>query len=120
MAWREKEEAIRARVVALVRAGDHDTTLYTRPNLNRQQLGYLCALLELRLATYQDGRYQTDAERAKAVTGALGRVQTRERTLSGLHHGGTGGAGIDHLLDYLGEIVAEHDIHGLWDEEGAR
>lgn len=112
------EEGQRERVIALVNEGGHDTALYRRVTLNRQQMGYLCALLEHRLAD-QSGAHVDDLTLwVNRVDGAMRRVVERERELSGLYHGGKGAAGIDHLLDYLGEVMAESDGHGLWDVEG--
>lgn len=111
------DEAKRERVIALVGEGGHDTALYRRVTLNRQQMGYVCALLELRMASHPLSANETGDERAERVAGCMRRVSAREAELSGLYHGGTGAAGIDHLLDYLGEVMAESDGHGLWDVE---
>lgn len=108
------EMADRQRVIALVQEGGHDTELYRRINLNRQQLRYVVALLEFRMASKQLSRGETPAEVTERVAGAMRRVVALENDLSGLYHGGTGAAGIDHLLDFLGEVCAESDGHGLW------
>lgn len=109
------DEQGRERVIGLVEEGGHDTELWRRISLNRQQMGYICALLEYRMASKALSRGETGAEVAERVTGCMRRVVQREVELSGLYHGGTGASGIDHLLDFLGEVMAESDGHGLWE-----
>lgn len=111
------EDQKRERVITLVVEGEHDTRLSRRVTLNRQQMAYLCALLEFRLASSRLSSNEAPGEASERVVGAMQRVMRSEAGLSGLYHGGTGAAGVDHLLDYLGEVMAESDGHGLWEIE---
>jgi hypothetical protein len=91
--------------------GPRDTELYTMPRLTREQMRYLLALLETRLARLPMSRDETEAEVAERTARAIWRVEAQERDLQ---RGDGEENGIDHLHDYLGEICAEHDNHGLW------
>jgi hypothetical protein len=106
MAWRVDEEAQRARVVALVRAGGHDAALHRRIPLTREQVRYILALLETRTAR----RYGPEA-----VAGALARMAALEAALTPDTGHSDPESGLDHLQDFLGDVYAESDGHGLWD-----
>lgn len=110
VAWRVDEEAQRARVIVLVQEGGHDAALMRSVGLTREQWRYVLALIETRTAR----RYGPEA-----VTGALARMVALEAALTPDMGHEAPESGLDHLHDFLGEVFAESDGHGLWREAGA-
>lgn len=105
MEWAE-EDARRARIIRVVEEGGSDTRLHRCITLTREQVRYILALLEMRSARHYG---------PEAVAGAMQRVALMESCLRpDLDHEAPE-SGLAHLLDFLGEVCAESDGHGLWE-----